>query len=396
MNKFKWYLITLALLIAGTCLAQDYQADFEYIIDTNSIYGEDIVHEELEVYFDDLSDQEIVDAVSDISELGEEHLVVSIIQFTNARFDTTGVFRNRIVQKIALNSSTDQFRIVAIDFLKDKFSYTISDNVARVAYENILYTIAQNSSLSSKLRAYATSEIGKTHDLSLNKIKLQNLLGQSEPDIINAAARASKNYVISPMLSQDLDYWAAQYVTTLDNYSDINELNSVLNCLALTQTQIAKNYFLNNLTVSIPSNNDLSLSLIHSAGYIYDLSLAKLIMTSTYQYDAYKNDTADTVLRNYVKKNPSLLDDLIANNDYESKLTFIQALRLLRSTSNNDYIDRAVELLDDSNEIIVINAIKALHLILPTNEEETLFGMMYNRNISQNINNLIFFYIGIN
>lgn len=397
MKKFSiiFMMIIVLMYLITPIFAQNYQMEFTEIVEANSGGGEEAVHEALTEYFDGMTDEVIADAIVDISELGDENLSVELILFTNNRFDDEGVFRNRIVQKVALETSPDQFRIIAIDFLKDKYTYTETDDNERVAYENVLYNLALDTNTSLGLRAYAASEIGKTLDLATNKTKIQTLLINTEPEIVNAAARAAKKYIFSPSLSQDLDTWTNILINVLNQAPDKNQVKGVIYSLAYTETNAAKNYLLTLFNQSVSLDRELTYTLIYAISYFADSEIMKQIFISINQNNLYTNYESELVLKNVVLNNMDLLEILVNNNDTDSKITFLKALRLLRTTTNIDFIEAAIELLDDTDEYVVLEAVKALHFILPHEEEEVVFNNLRKRNTSQDLHVLISTYIGI-
>ncbi|MDP8202929.1 MAG: hypothetical protein P9L95_00175 [Candidatus Tenebribacter mawsonii] len=394
-NSIIFMMIIVLMYLITPIFAQNYQEEFTEIIETYSGDGEKAVHEALTEYFNALSDEVIADAIVDISELGDENLSVELILFTNNRFDDEGVFRNRIVQKVALGTSPDQFRIAAIDFLKDKYTYTETDDIERVTYENVLYNLATDTNMSISLRSYAASEIGKTLDLATNKTRIQTLLINTEPEIVNAAANAAKKYILSPDLSQDLDTWTNILINVLNQASDKNQVKSVIYSLAYTETNAAKNYLLTLFNQSVSLNRELTYTLISAISYFADSEIMKQFFISTNQNILYNTYESELVLKNVVLNNMDLLEELVNNNDTDSKITFLKSLRLLRTTTNEDFILSAIELLDDADEYVVLEAVKALHFILPHEEEEVVFDNLRNRNQSIDVNNLINTYIGI-
>ncbi len=80
--------------------------------------------------------------------------------------------------------------------------------------------------------------------------------------------------------------------------------------------------------------------------------------------------------------------------DAKSKITFLQALQALRTTSNQAYSDRAKQLLNDDDETVRAEAVKTLHFLLPYEKEKELFNKHLGQESAKIVMNQIYQFIG--
>ena len=136
-------------------------------------------------------------------------------------------------------------------------------------------------------------------------------------------------------------------------------------------------------------------SLVYSLSHMADEAVMKNVFRVMSKHKNFDNYSVELKLKSFVKNNPGLLEELSDNTDSESKITYLQGLQVLRVAPDTMSIEQGKSLLNDSDENVRLEAVKALHFLLPHEKEVEVFSDMRERETSEIIKQEIGFYIGV-
>ena len=365
-----------------------YQQQFSAIVKNST--SEDDYNKNVRDLFQKLSNKDFAQALSVISSTYDENMIANdIFHLIKNRF-TEKEIRKEVLSELVKDSNSEPFRIVTIDFI----SKYIGDDIEELkTFNDILFEIAQNSSLSDKLRSYSASHLGVVKDYNSNKTILLSLLNGENISVINGASSALKKFIHSDTPEIEMEFWTNVLITTLNkNISNLENLKATLKVLSLTGSDDAKKYLLKIFSDYSPYDYQLSETLAYNLIYLADENVMINIFDAYFTHEHFFNFGSELMLMQLVDNKTDILERLYSDSDSKSAITFLRAVRF--SAQKSIFSEKALKLLKHSSEKVRYESVKSLHFILPYSEENTVFKNHLKSEESDLVKNEIYNYIG--
>ncbi len=213
---------------------------------------------------------------------------------------------------------------------------------------------------------------------------------------INGAARSIKKFLFSDKTSRtEKNYWTDVLINTANkNINNLSEIKSVIGSLGSTGSDKARSYLLDLFSNNAASNPGISETLAYSLSNLSDTKVLNTIFTEYSKYEHFNNFGSELTLKQIVSSNNDVVDKLYNENNKESKLNFLRAVRLMKDKNRSKYLDKVKQSLSSDSETERLESVKTLHFLLPYEEEVKLFKEHITKEENENVKNQIYFYVG--
>ncbi|MCA9732849.1 MAG: hypothetical protein H6696_15965 [Deferribacteres bacterium] len=343
-------------------------------------------------YFQSLSSDELADALADIAKLGDENFIAyDLFALNEEALVNDSQFRNDLIEHLNSEKNTPEFSLVTIDFIKD----VLITQAEADKFENSLYTIASQESLPAKLRGFAISKLSLFPNES-NKQLIRQFLKHDDPQIAENAGRACRA-LLSLASENEKDDWATTLIQAAEKHqTNLTEIKPIIFALGKTGTPTAKIYLEQMLKTYAPHGDEISHTITFSISQNMDTELFKQIYSIYAENKINFEDTyaVELTLNEIARQHPEILQNIAISSTVIDKITLLQALRVLRETPLKINSEMAIELLNDNEEMVRLEAVKTIHFLLPYEEEVTIFKKMLQTDSSTSVVQQIYSYIG--
>jgi hypothetical protein len=346
-------------------------------------------------YLGSVDDDDLANAVAEISTLGDHNFVAyEVLGNVRDRLEDSPAFKARLHDKIRSNESPTHFRTIAIEFIQN--SMTTEQEAGD--FETTLYNIARDQTLESHLRKYAAGRLGRTNNPQLSRDRIELLLDDDNPAVINGAAKAAMRFVTSPAFENDRSAWTNKLIGVANRHrADPGKIKVVLAALGEARNEAARDILSSFFREQVAAGDGVAISLARYLVMTENPELLKSVVRSLNANISRFEDhiEVEMALGNIVGDNLEALDDLASGNDTESKIAYLQGLQALRTAPNDQSIINAKALASDTDEEVALQAVKALHFLLPHEEEIVFYTALISDSNNVRIRTLINGYIGI-
>lgn len=391
---FYMLLICIIFVFQEVFSAQiDYQYNYKQL--TEGINSHNNRASTINQFFHKFEGKERVAALVEISKLGNADFIAYEL-FSNIQnsIQTDTLFRRELYKSIQNPNISDEYKIVAIDFCNKDFK-----NIAEAEqFDSLIYRIAVHKDNSMLLRNFALSQLSNHFSASnKNREKIKNLLTQNDLSTIKGASLAARTAIRSIDSQEEINTWVPLLINIVESTKTKPSFaKAAINALGVTKSDEAKRFLhmFFKEQVKIGSQN-VGPALNALKNFVNEDIIKDIFILFSEHSPKFPDPFEIELMQKYfAKANRNLLVQLSKKNDYNSKLAFLLAQQVLKYDYNKSDIDRTKHLLSDSNELIRLQAVKALRFMLTNDEEIKLFSTIREKETSQLVLNEIFFYIG--
>ncbi len=368
----------------------DYKLEYQNRV--LSVVGHDARRQAAINYFQSLANTELADALADIATLGNENFIAyDLFALNEDALKNDAQFRNDLLEHLNSIANTPEFRLVTIDFIED----VLSTQAEAKKFEGSLRSIALQESLPAKLRSYAVSHLSIfPHDSS--KQIIRQLLEHEETQIAEGAGRACRA-LLWMATEQEKNDWTSALISAVEKHREkLEKIKPIIYALGKIGTNTSIAYLQRMLEIHAQAGNAISNTITLSLTQNMDTEL----FIDIYRiYSQNKSNFLDTyavelTLSELARQHPEILQELSGGQTIEGKKTFLQALQALRETSSQNYVEKAVQLLNDDTDRVRLAAVKAVHFLLPYEDEVMLFKERLQKEPAEPVRQQIYSYIG--
>jgi len=332
-------------------------------------------------------------ALTEITNLGNEDFIANnLFAVIYKKFDNVE-FRNLIIDELSNSKNNSSYKIVLIDFLTER-SNEYPDQLKKI--NNEFYNITKDRNLPDKIRSIAASKLGTTQDKNYNKQIVKEIIRNGDIAVINGAAKAVKRFVRSNSLANEIDEWVDLLIEVLENNKiKIKQLKGPIWTLGYTNSIRAREYLMELFAQYSRKDSNFSETIAYSLSNIADAKVLNLIFNEYYQNKDFNNFGSELTLSSIANQNSNLIEQLYSTKNDEYLLNYLHAIKYIKQPNYQDrFIRHCKESLKNESEEIRIEAIKAIHFLLPSEEEATIFSEHLNNEKSQKVKDEIYFFIG--
>ena len=232
------------------------------------------------------------------------------------------------------------------------------------------------------------------HDSS--KQIIRQLLEHEETQIAEGAGRACRA-LLWMATEQEKNDWTSALISAVEKHREkLEKIKPIIYALGKIGTNTSIAYLQRMLEIHAQAGNAISNTIT--------LSLTQNMNTELFIdiyriYSQNKSNFLDTyavelTLSELARQHPEILQELSGGQTIEGKKTFLQALQALRETSSQNYVEKAVQLLNDDTDRVRLAAVKAVHFLLPYEDEVMLFKERLQKEPAEPVRQQIYSYIG--
>ena len=390
-------LISITLLVI-TCFNlsfaqtnRNYKQEFNDLI--TSTTNKDEYFNKISTFFSSMDDQELPMALAKISADKSADFIAYELFAPNKKRFKNEYFQKNMIKQLELKTNTSDFKIVLIDFLSNS---GIKNVETLESFNSALFEIAKNNNYPGALRSYAVSHAGISSNYKKNKDEISQIFKSENYSVINGAARSINKFLLSKDISKaEKAYWSNLLINkTKENYQNIDKIEQVIYSLGLTGSPEARELLLDLLKNNAPYDKKMGEMLAYGLSNIANAEVINAIFNVFSKNPQYDEFGSELTLKYIVNENIDKIDELKNDNNSESKLNFLRAVRLMNDNDRTKYIEEVKQSLSAKSEQERLEAVKTLHFLLPYEKEKVVFRDFVVNEKSDMVKTQISYYIG--